>query len=401
MTIYDIAVIGKGLIGSAAARHLASNFPELKICVVGPDEPENRLTHKGVFSSHYDQGRITRVLDPSPLWGHLARESIAQYPVIEAVSGIQFHHRVGCLRATDIPERIQQVDDCAARFQPPHRRLDAASCREAYPYLSFSDAFIAWDEGGEAGYINPRSLIAAQLKSAEDNGATVFRDIVTGIQRVGDCHEIHSREGKTRRARKILLTAGGYSNTLLEKKLRLRTKSHTILLAEAPSAEVNRLRTMPSIISSFDNPQVDSLYMLPPVTYPDGKTYIKLGGSGWNEVILDATETDLELLDWFHSDGGQDTADALKTALHKMIPGLRTVSYHSAPCLVTNSAHGNPYVDALQEGSVYVATAGNGMGAKSSDEIGRVGAMLCATDNWHSELDRNEFRAVYHDAGLK
>ncbi|MDE2859132.1 MAG: FAD-dependent oxidoreductase [Chloroflexota bacterium] len=401
MTMYDIAVIGKGLIGSAAARHLAGNFPELKICVIGPDEPENRKAHQGVFASHYDQGRITRVLDPSPLWGQLARESIAQYAVIEAASGIRFHHRVGCLRASDIPAHIQAIDDCAGRFQPPHRRLDAASCREAYPYLSFSDAFVAWDEGGEAGYINPRSLIAAQLKVAEENGAAVFRDIVTAIDHVGDCHEIHSREGEARRARKILLTAGGYSNTLLENKLRLRTKAHTILLAELAPAEVDRLKTMPSIISAFDHPLVDSLYVLPPVRYPDGKTYIKLGGSGWNEAFLDATENDLELLDWFHSDGGQDIADALKTALHTMIPDLKTLSYHSAPCLITNSAHGKPYVDVLQDRGVYVATAGNGAGAKSSDEIGRIGAMLCATDNWHSELDRNEFRAVYYEGGLK
>ncbi len=148
MTVYDIAVNGKGLIGSAAARHLAASFPDLKICVIGPDEPQNRKAHDGVFASHYDQGRITRVLDPSPLWGHLARESIKQYPFIENASGIQFHHRVGCLRATDNPERVKQVDDCAAQYRPPHRRLDAAACREAHPYLSFSDNFVAWDEGG-------------------------------------------------------------------------------------------------------------------------------------------------------------------------------------------------------------------------------------------------------------
>ncbi len=401
MTIYDIAVIGKGLIGSAAARHLAAGFPELKVCIIGPDEPSDRKTHDGVFASHYDQGRITRVLDPSPLWGQLARESIAQYPIIEAESGIQFHHPVGCLRATDIPERILEIDDCAARHEPPHRRLDAASCRETYPFLSFSDAFVAWDEDGAAGYINPRSLIAAQLKIAEDKGVAVFREIVTRIEPVGDCHEIRSRAGKLRRARKILLTAGGYSNTLLEEKLRLRTKSHTILLAQLPPAEVNRLRTMPAIISSFDHPQVASLYMLPPVKYPDGKTYIKLGGSGWNEDILDAREKDNELLDWFHSDGRQNVADALKTALRAMLPGLRAQSYHSVPCLISNSAHGKPYVDVLREGSMYVATAGNGMGAKSSDEIGRIGAGLCATDSWQSELDRNEFRAVYQEGGLK
>ena len=49
MTVYDIAVIGKGLIGSAAARHLAVSFHDLKVCVIGPDEPQIRKAHDGVF----------------------------------------------------------------------------------------------------------------------------------------------------------------------------------------------------------------------------------------------------------------------------------------------------------------------------------------------------------------
>ena len=401
MTVFDFAVIGKGLIGSAALRHLTINFPESKVCMIGPDEPHDRKSHDGVFASHYDQGRITRVLDPSPLWGQLARESIAQYPTIEAASGVKFHHRSGCLRASDISERVAQVDACAAKFEPPHQRLDAAGCKAAYPFLSFSDDFVAWDEKGEAGYINPRSLIEAQLKAAEANGATFIREIVSAIECGADGVEIRTREGQQVQARKALITAGGYSNTLLDRKLDLPTKSHTILLAEVPPEEIKRLRTMPSIISSFDHPDVDSLYMLPPVRYPDGKTYIKLGPSGRAEQYFDATENDSELIPWFQSDGSAVTAADLKAALHRMIPGLKVISYKTVPCLITYSAHGNPYIGALEEGRVYVTTAGNGMGAKSSDEIGRIGALLCATDEWHSDLSREDFRAVYADGGLK
>lgn len=401
MTVFDFAVIGKGLIGSAALRHLTINFPESRVCMIGPDEPKQRKSHDGVFASHYDQGRITRVLDPSPLWGQLARESIAQYPTIEAASGVKFHHRSGCLRASDISERVAQVDACAAKFEPPHQRLDAAGCKAAYPFLSFSDDFVAWDEKGEAGYINPRSLIEAQLKAAEANGATFIREIVSAIECGADGVEIRTREGQQVQARKALITAGGYSNTLLDRKLDLPTKSHTILLAEVPPEEIKRLRTMPSIISSFDHPDVDSLYMLPPVRYPDGKTYIKLGPSGRAEQYFDATENDSELIPWFQSDGSAVTAADLKAALHRMIPGLKVISYKTVPCLITYSAHGNPYIGALEEGRVYVTTAGNGMGAKSSDEIGRIGALLCATDEWHSDLSREDFRAVYADGGLK
>lgn len=401
MTTYDIAVIGNGLIGSAALRHMTTRCPELKVCGIGPAEPRDRKTHRGVFASHYDQGRITRVLDPSPLWGRLARESIARYADIEAESGVVFHHRVGCLRATDIAERVAEVEACAAAYQPPHKRLDADRCREAYPFLVFSDDFVAWDEAGEAGYINPRQLIEAQLTAAANRGATVIREIVYSLDLGGNGVSIRTREGSVISAGKALLTAGGYSNTLLRRKLELPTKSHTILLAEIPPEESARLRGMPAIITTFDHPEVESLYMLPPVRYPDGKTYIKLGPGGLDEQFFDAGENDRELLPWFQSDGDSVTGADMKAALHRMIPDLQVLSYRTVPCLITYSAHGNPYIDALESGRLYAATAGNGMGAKSSDEIGRIGALLCATGEWRSDLNRDDFSAVYVEGGSK
>lgn len=64
MSIYDVVVIGRGLIGSATARHLVKNG-EL-VCLIGPGEPVNHRTLTGVFGSHYDSGRIVRVLQLHP-----------------------------------------------------------------------------------------------------------------------------------------------------------------------------------------------------------------------------------------------------------------------------------------------------------------------------------------------
>ena len=399
MAVYDIAIIGKGLMGCAALRHLTRQHPALKVCIIGPDEPPVRKTHSGVFASHYDQGRITRVLDPSPLWGRLAQRSMAQYPAIEADSGLRFHHAVGCLRVSDSPPHAAAVDDCAQTLRPPQQRLDAAGCRDAYPFFDFGGELDAWDESGAAGYINPRTLIAAQLKIAAQNGAQVIREIAAEVLCRSGNVEIRTRSGQRLLAQRALIAAGGYTNTLLDKKLQLTTKSHTILLAEIPPAEAQRLRSMPALISKFDDPARPTVYMLPPIPYPDGRTYIKLGLGGHQEPLLDARRDDRALLSWFRGDGSPAAAAQLKDALHRLLPQLRVRAYHSVPCLITYTAHSRPYIDALEAGRLYVCSGGNGGAAKSSDEIGRLAARLCAGDEWGSDLARANFGAAYASFG--
>ena len=96
--MFDFAVIGNGMMGSAASRYLSATGQT--VLAIGPGEPADWQAHQGVFASHYDQGRITRIIDPDPVWAHLAARSIAVYPEIEAQSGITFHTRSGGLRVS-------------------------------------------------------------------------------------------------------------------------------------------------------------------------------------------------------------------------------------------------------------------------------------------------------------
>ena len=41
--VYDVVVVGAGMIGSATARHVSIIDPTLKVCLVGPSEPKVRL----------------------------------------------------------------------------------------------------------------------------------------------------------------------------------------------------------------------------------------------------------------------------------------------------------------------------------------------------------------------
>ena len=94
-------IIGRGMMGAAAARHLAAVTDG--VALIGPDEPKDPASHEGVFASHYDEARITRTIDPDPVWALLAKRSIARYPQIAAESGVEFFHEAGCLMVG--PER--------------------------------------------------------------------------------------------------------------------------------------------------------------------------------------------------------------------------------------------------------------------------------------------------------
>ena len=78
--IYSYAIIGAGLIGSAAAKYIATN--NNNVILIGPKEPENKLDHNGIFASHYDEGRITRISDSDTTWAYLAKKSILNSTLI-------------------------------------------------------------------------------------------------------------------------------------------------------------------------------------------------------------------------------------------------------------------------------------------------------------------------------
>lgn len=97
MPDFKYIVVGAGMMGAAAARHLSAQTDG--VALIGPDEPADRKTHNGVFSSHYDEARITRGFDGDPVWAELAQRSIRRYAEIEAkAASVSSPKRAACLR---------------------------------------------------------------------------------------------------------------------------------------------------------------------------------------------------------------------------------------------------------------------------------------------------------------
>ncbi len=392
---FDVAVIGNGMIGAAATHYLSA--AGLQVAGIGPGEPAQWKTHAGVFASHYDQGRITRIIDADAVWGLLGKRSIAAYSDLEARSGIGFHGAASCLRVSPDP---LAPGDTLLQAEQVGRDLNAAftierqdeGLGEIFPFLHFPSGSMAlWERGG-AGYINPRQLVQAQLTIAKQQGATIILEAVARLTTDHNGVMLTTSAGQQIQAGKVLIAAGAYSGWLLDRPLDLRRKAVTVLLAELPANEAKRLRALPSIIYRLDNhPVLASIYSVPPLVYPDGKTYLKIGGTLRNTRYI---HTATEIQAWFHGDGNPVERDALREVLLAMVPGLVVTAFQSKPCVVTYTAHDLPYIDQIDT-AIYVAAGGCGSSAKSSNELGRIAAALVENAGWCYDLPAERFAVRY------
>ena len=359
-----LAVIGRGLIGSAAARHLSGSGYD--VTLVGPSEPSDYQTHAGVFASHYDEGRITRGLDPYPFWSKVSRASIARYREIEAQSGIGFYSEVGILMAGPKGSApISSVVDVAKTAGIAFEQLDQAGLKLRFPYFAFEDDVLGVFEAVNAGHISPRRLVQAQTTCARQNGAVVVDAVVEGLSEGSDHVTLATSCGDMRFDR-VLVATGGFSEALLGERSPLTPYARTVAMFRISEAEGHRLAGMPSHIALL--PTGEDPYLLPPIRYPDGHLYLKLGGDP-EDIALPTTG---DVCEWFRSGGSEAVGERLEAQIRVKIPGLEILERVIKPCVTTYTPDNHPDIRALS-GRVAIAAGGCGRAAKNSDELGRLG----------------------------
>ncbi|WP_375688744.1 NAD(P)/FAD-dependent oxidoreductase [Pseudooceanicola sp. LIPI14-2-Ac024] len=373
-----IAIIGRGLIGSAAGRHLAKAGH--RVTVIGPDEPADRRAHRGVFASHYDEGRITRGLDPWPFWSTVSRAAIARYREIEAESGVSFFTEVGSLMAGPEGSKLMnQLFEVRDRDDIACEVLRDAELAGRFGYFDFPTGTVALFESQNAGHISPRRMVQAQSAAAERAGARLLRCAATGIDEGPAGVTIATEDGPVT-ADRVLVATGGFSNLLMQGALDIEVYARTVALFRLEADEAQRLATMPTLI--YQDGQGNDPYLLPPIRYPDGNWYLKLGGDPV-DVLLEGEA----IGDWFRTEGNPEVGAQLHDDIRARMPGLRIADWHTMPCVTTYAPDNIATLRPLSD-RVSVAVAGCGRGAKCSDELGRLGAEVVlgnALPDWAHE----------------
>lgn len=357
------AIIGAGMIGSAAARHLAEAGYD--VILIGPSEPDDKSKHSGAFASHYDAGRITRGLATDPFWAQASLASIARYRQIEADSGISFYNNVGCLLAgPKDAKHLQNVGRVATELCIDAAHLSQKDMQDRFPFFAIAENDIGYFEAKNAGTINPSALVAAQIKLAVAHGAQMLRTEAHALHETASGLVIETTSGDIE-ADQVLIAIGGFAPNLIE-GLNLRVYARTVALFEVSESEARRLQNCPSMI--YLDQDGNDPYLLPPIRYPDGKVYLKLGGDPDDRHLAPH-----ELTEWFQSGGNPEVGAHLEAQMRARMPDLQIDSVTTNACVTTFTDTGRPLITRHSD-RVSLAVAGCGAGAKCSDELGRLGA---------------------------
>lgn len=355
-----VAVVGSGLWGSAAARHLAKAGCD--ITLIGPGEPEQKSTHQGIFASHYDEGRITRKNALDPYWCGVSIAAIERYAEIEEESGVAFFTSCGAIMAGH-EDWMARVDVGRRKYAIECEVLDVDGLAQRFPYFQFPSGFKGYHEPTGAGHVSPRRLVAAQRKAAVNHGVKWLDQVAEAVDDDGTVHTDDERLSFDQ----ILVTAGYNTDDVLGRNAMLDVYARTVAFFEVDEVQTEALSQMPTLV--WDTP--NDPYLLPPIRYPDGKLYIKLGGDP-EDVHLDGPDA---IHDWFRSGGNPDVRDHLEHEFRKLMPSVDIKSVSMTSCVTSWTKDRLPEIAHLSD-RITVATGGNGAGAKCSDEIGRLGAAL-------------------------
>ncbi|MGB3555776.1 MAG: FAD-dependent oxidoreductase [Jannaschia sp.] len=388
METFDFVVIGGGMMGAPCARYLAEAGHS--VALVAAPEPADKTAWTGPFGSHFDAARITRRVAADADWALLSRRSIARYADLETRSGAKIFHETGAVMAGPQTGPMAGFTGAflsvAHDLDDPPDTLDADALR-ARTGLSLPPGTRAIYEERSGGWIDPRAMRDAQTALAVKAGATLFP--VAAVARDGGT--VTLADERRIAGGHVVVATGPHaaSDGLLPARPKMRVWARTIAFARLSETEGARLAALPSAIWVPEGWDYD-LYMLPPVRYPDGRLYLKIGGQVDSPKIASCAE----MTAWFHGPGDPAVGARLMAEMRALLPGLSVEAEHTEPCAVVWSETGYPYVDEAGP-DLTVLCGGNGAGAKCGDELGRLGSRVATGAGLEGEGYRQAFGAVW------
>ncbi|HZS43855.1 MAG TPA: N-methyl-L-tryptophan oxidase [Blastocatellia bacterium] len=206
---YDVAIVGGGVIGAAAAYYLAKGGK--KVCLIERDSsPSPR-------AASTDKVKVFRQAYPDDLYVQLAGESLPLWLDLEKESGEEIALPAGLLLASHSEDSLESRSyDALLRCGVAAERWSPDEASRHYPQLKLNDFAYAIYEPGARMLLSERAT-AAYLKLAGDAGVEIQEDTeVIGFETKGDLTEaVVTESGERIESEFVLITTGAWTRVLL------------------------------------------------------------------------------------------------------------------------------------------------------------------------------------------
>jgi sarcosine oxidase len=209
MIDFDVLVVGGGVMGAAAAWHLADRGAAVVLL--------DRFQPKHVYGASHGASRIFRFAYPDPYYVAMARAALPLWREVEQRS----NRRLLVVTGGVDHGRSAALDDIAAALTSagvPGEWLTPREAEHRWPGLRFEHRVLFHPAGGR---LHADDCVSALTQLASDAGAVVRYGVrVEELVRNGSAVEVRASDG-THRARRVVVTAGAWTEQLLGQLLPL------------------------------------------------------------------------------------------------------------------------------------------------------------------------------------
>ena len=369
--IYDAIVIGAGGMGSATAYHLAKAGADVLVL--------EQFQRGHTFGSSHGETRIIRFFYDKPFYTELMKTAYAEWRDLESASGKQLLFITGSVNlgksGNQYTTAVRQSLDAVG---VESEWWDAKQLTERFSQFRVSnDMDILWQK--DTGFLYASECVLTHLQLAEQHGAKVYENTpVIRIESQEDIPAVYIENGQFR-GRKVVVTAGAWTSSLLKKLNLSLTVTKQQVCYYKPSDivmfEPNRFPVFTEITS-----ENEFMYGMPYF----GRNGVKVARHGMGQAV--SPDTCNRMPD-------SDYIQRMDTYLGKRVPELGN-TVHAEVCLYTETPDEDFVIDVHPDcPDILVAAGFSGHGFKFCSLVGRIMSELAlngktAFDISHFQISR-------------
>ena len=353
-SVYDVAVIGLGSMGSAVLARCAMRG----VRAVGIEQyglghdlgsgtGKTRIIRKAYFE---DAAYVPLLLRAYELWRDL-----------EALTGTRLLHLTGLLLAgSEHSEVIAGTHAAAVAYNLPLQMLTASEMRARYPNLRVQDGEIGAFEP-DGGIVFPEAAILAHLALAEAHGATTIQHAAMTSWEAGDAVRIALSDGSHVEAESTVFALGPWFASEMAKIGIPLVVQRNVQLWFAPETAGWDAAHFPAFL--LDRPGRPLVY-----GFPDLGDGVKAAFHAHGEAT---TPEDLR------RDAGDGDVEPVARSLDEWMPGAAGTLLDAKVCMYSLTPDRNFVVGLHPHHSNVVVCGGfSGHGFKFASVVGEIGAQL-------------------------